>query len=231
MTTITLAHLRRYAIARSLFAPTTLARAIGKLGFIQADPIRTPARAQDLTLRHRVKSYRAGDLERRYPQLDLEEGFFVNYGFLHRTDYLRMHPRVAPRKWDAATQRRVQAMLAFIRARGMAHPREIGERFAHGKATNNWGGSSNATTQLLGGMHYRGLHARRQTQARLLRVAAAVARSGDRLVQCEPHRRAARLSARLCRSAAARYRVQTRTGRGVGATAPVPRVASCALTG
>ena len=62
----TLDDLRRYAVARSLFAPTTLARAIDELGFVQADPIRAPARAQDLTLRHRVKGYRAGDLERRY---------------------------------------------------------------------------------------------------------------------------------------------------------------------
>ena len=49
--TITLAQLRRHAIARSLFTPTTLKRAIHKLGFVQADPIRAPARAQDLTLR------------------------------------------------------------------------------------------------------------------------------------------------------------------------------------
>ena len=74
--------LRRYAVARSLFTPTTLARAIGKLGFVQADPIRAPARAQDLTLRHRVKDYRAGDLEHRYARLPVEEDFFVNYGFL-----------------------------------------------------------------------------------------------------------------------------------------------------
>ena len=51
---LTLDHLRRYAVARSLFKPTTLMRAIAKLGFVQADPIRAPARAQDLTLRHRV---------------------------------------------------------------------------------------------------------------------------------------------------------------------------------
>src|SRR6478609_7108205 len=51
----TLDDLRRYAIARTLFKPTTLPRAIQRLGFVQADPIRAPARAQDLTLRHRVK--------------------------------------------------------------------------------------------------------------------------------------------------------------------------------
>ena len=52
-----------------------------RLKFVQADPIRAPARAQDLTLRHRVKGYRVGDLERRYATLDVEEEFFVNYGF------------------------------------------------------------------------------------------------------------------------------------------------------
>ena len=64
MTPLTLAHLCRYTLARSLFRPTTLARAVNRLGFVQADPIRAPARAQDLTLRHRVVDYRAGDLVR-----------------------------------------------------------------------------------------------------------------------------------------------------------------------
>ena len=63
---LSLDDLRRHAVARSLFTPTTLPRAIARLGFVQADPIRAPARAQDLTLRHRVRDYRAGDLERRY---------------------------------------------------------------------------------------------------------------------------------------------------------------------
>ena len=80
--TPTLEHLRRYAIARSLFAPTTLPLALQRLGFVQADPLRAPARAQDLTLRHRVDGYVAGDLERHYPELGIEEDFFVNYGFL-----------------------------------------------------------------------------------------------------------------------------------------------------
>jgi len=62
---ITLDDLRRFAVARSFFTPTSLKRALHRLGFVQADPIRAPARAQDLTLRHRVQDYRAGDLERR----------------------------------------------------------------------------------------------------------------------------------------------------------------------
>ena len=74
----TLDDLRRYAVARTLFNPTSLPQAIRRLGFVQADPIRAPARAQDLTLRHRVKDYRAGDLERRYAQLPIEEDCLVN---------------------------------------------------------------------------------------------------------------------------------------------------------
>jgi uncharacterized protein len=169
---ITLDHLRRYAVARSLFPPTTLARAIARLGFIQADPIRAPARAQDLTLRHRVKNYRAGDLERRYPALGIEEGFFVNYGFLSRSDYLRMHPREKLGSWGTARKRRGQLLIEFIRERGTAHPREIEERFAHGRTTNYWGGSSNAATHLLGDLHYLGLLrvARRDSGVRVYAV-------------------------------------------------------------
>lgn len=157
MSAIALKHLRRYAVSRSLFPPTTLMRAIEKLGFVQADPIRAPARAQDLTLRHRVRGYRAGDLERRYQGLDVEEGVFVNYGFLRRADYRCMLPRRLRDRRSATTRRRVQALLAFIHERGTAHPREIDERFAHGTTTNYWGGSSNASTHLLNDMHYRGL--------------------------------------------------------------------------
>ena len=37
------------------------------------------------------------------------------------------------------------------------HPREVDQAFAHGRVTNYWGGTSNASTHLLEGMHYRGL--------------------------------------------------------------------------
>ena len=154
---LTLDHLRRYAIARSLFKPTTLMRAIEKLGFVQADPIRAPARAQDLTLRHRVVGYRAGDLERRYPRLALEEDFFVNYGFLPRAHHALMHPRIARQTWTPARWKQARAVREFIAERGAVHPREVDAHFAHGKTTNWFGGSSNASTQLLDGMHYRGL--------------------------------------------------------------------------
>ena len=153
----TLDDLRRYAVARTLFKPTTLLRAIEKLGFVQADPIRAPARAQDLTLRHRVAGYRAGDLERRYARLAVEEDCLVNYGFLPRKHLALMHPRTPERKWSPATKKKAAEVLAFIQANGPTHPRLIDAEFAHGRTTNAWGGSSNSTTHLLDGMHYRGL--------------------------------------------------------------------------
>jgi uncharacterized protein len=169
MPAITLDHLRTYAIARSLFKPTTLPQAIKKLGFVQADPIRAPARAQDLTLRHRVLGYRAGDLEARYARLAIEEDFFVNYGFLPRATQALMHPRTARTAWPKARWAQAQAVLEFVKSRGVVHPREVDAAFDHGKTKNWFGGSSNASTQLLDGMHYRGLVrvARREGGVRL----------------------------------------------------------------
>jgi hypothetical protein len=149
--------LRRFAVARSLFPPTSLDRALQRFGFVQADPIRAPARAQDLTMRHRVVGYRAGDLERRYTQLAIEEDFFINYGFVTADVYALMHPRRVVPAWPSPGKTRSERLLAFVRERGAVHPREAQERFAHGTVINYWGGSSNATTHLLDALHYRGL--------------------------------------------------------------------------
>ncbi len=168
---IGLNQLRSFAVARSLFAPTTLRRALHKLGFVQADPIRAPSRAQDLTLRHRVKDYRAGDLERHYAKLGVEEDFFINYGFVTKSLQALMHPRLeaVPKpgeqfkdpwrtpRWPAARRKQAEVLLAFVRERGPVHPREVDAHFSHGTVRNYWGGSSNATTHLLDAMHYSGL--------------------------------------------------------------------------
>jgi uncharacterized protein YcaQ len=154
---ISLDLLRRFAVARSLFPPTSLTRALDTLGFVQADPIRAPARAQDLTLRHRVKDYRAGDLERRYPDLQIEEDVFINYGFVTTRLHLLMHPRVGKSRWSTARRTHVDELIAFVRARGTVHPREVDAHFSRGRVTNYWGGSSNATTHLLDDLHYRGV--------------------------------------------------------------------------
>ncbi len=175
----TLDNLRRFAVARSLFPPTTLRRAITRMGFVQADPIRAPARAQDLILRHRVKGYRAGDLERHYATLGIEEDFFVTYGFVTRAMQALMHPRPDLRvpaegnQPPSATQRKKEKMLLeLVEERGAVHPREVEEHFAHGTVRNYWGGSSNATTHMLDALHYRGLLrvARRENGIRVYRT-------------------------------------------------------------
>ena len=162
---VTIDDLRRFTVARNFPKPATLNNALQKMGFVQADPIRAPARAQDLILRHRVKNYRAGDLERRYTTLDVEEDFFVNYGYVTRSLQTLMHPRSNSRvpaddvssPWPPGQKRKAKLLLDFVRERGVVHPREVDEHFAHGRVTNYWGGSSNATTHLLDAMHYAGL--------------------------------------------------------------------------
>jgi uncharacterized protein YcaQ len=109
-----------------------------------------------LILRHRVVGYRAGDLEKRYPRLDVEEDFFVNYGFLPRAHSELMHPRTPRRVWPPRRRRQAEAVMEFVRERGAAHPREVDAHFAHGKEMNWFGGTSNASTRLLDEMHYRG---------------------------------------------------------------------------
>lgn len=177
---ITLDDLRRFTVARNFSGPTTLKRALHRMGFVQADPIRSPARAQDLILRHRVRNYRAGDLERRYATLDIEEDFFIIYGFVTRSLQALMHPRSEARvpaddvgsAWPSGQKKRAQLLLEFVRDRDEVHPREVDEHFSHGTVTNYWGGSSNATTHLLDAMHYRGLLrvARRENGIRIYRA-------------------------------------------------------------
>jgi hypothetical protein len=173
---MTLDALRAYAVSRSLFEPSTLSRTVERLGFVQADPIRAPARAQDLILGPRVVGYRAGDLERLYPELELEEDFYVNYGFVPRAVQALMHPRKSWWPWGPLAVRGAKAVLAFVRERGSVHPREVDAHFAHG-SVQNWGGTSSATTHLLNAMHYRGLLrvVRRESGVRVYAVRAASA--------------------------------------------------------
>jgi uncharacterized protein YcaQ len=204
---ITLADLRRFAIARSLFAPTTLQRALDRLGFVQADPIRAPARAQDLILRHRVKGYCAGDLERRYERLAVEEDVFVNYGFVTPRVQALMHPRQPRGRFSGAKARQSQALLEFVRDHGAAvHPRDVDAHFAHGRVTNYWGGSSNATTHRLDLLHYHGA----------LRVVRREA--GIRLYALQTHGPAP--SSRAERAA----RIDALIDVAVGLYGPVPKV-------
>jgi uncharacterized protein YcaQ len=177
MTTATaLGRLRTHARLATLFAPTTLAGAVNQLGFVQADPIRAPARAQDLILRHRVSGYRAGDLERSFARLGLEEDFLYAYGFMPGDTTRLLHPRLDP---DGEAGAHVPAglaaeVLAFVRAYGPTHPRDLEERFGRDRAVNGWGGFSKATTRALESLRHYGL----------LRVARR--RDGIRIYEAAP---------------------------------------------
>ena len=165
-----LADLRRRAVQTSLRTPPDLEGAIKALGFIQADPIRAPARAQDLILRQRVAGYRVGELERRYPQLGIEEDFLYAYGFMPRETVALLHPRSKPIEGFAAE------LLDFLRDRPLTHPRDLEAAFGKTRTVNNWGGFSKATTQALQDLHYAGALrvAGRQAGVRLYAPAAAL---------------------------------------------------------
>lgn len=161
---LTLKQLRKQALATSLFKPTTLRQAVTRLGFVQADPIRSPARAQDLILRHRVKDYRAGDLEERYPSLQLEEDFLYAYGFMPRSTWRLLHPRI-----EAELGRAEQRVFDIVSAHKRIHPRQLEAYLGKEREVNAWGGYSKATTRALQHLHYLGLLriARRENGIRL----------------------------------------------------------------
>ncbi len=143
--------LRRLALTQTFFKPTTLEGAFDHLGFVQADPIRAPARAQDLILRHRVKGYHAGDLERRYHALGIEEDDLYAYGFLRRDLWSLLHPPDARGLSDLEMR-----LLDFIRASGPTHPNDLVAHFGNERAVNPWGSMSRATTLALEDLQRRG---------------------------------------------------------------------------
>jgi uncharacterized protein len=144
--------MRRHAIAATLFPPTDLKQAIEKLGFVQCDPIRAPARAQDLILRQRVRDYRAGDLDRRYAELGLEEDYLYAYGFVPEGTWRLLHPRMNKR-----LSRIEERVLQLVCAQSKMHPRELEAHLGRKRQVNAWGGYSKATTRTLEALHYRGL--------------------------------------------------------------------------
>ncbi|MDA0369800.1 MAG: winged helix DNA-binding domain-containing protein [Proteobacteria bacterium] len=143
---------RHLAIAAAFAAPGTLGAGIKSLGFVQADPIRSPARAQDLILRQRVNDYRAGDLERHYAALGLEETYLHVYGFAAPAlaDYL------LPRHGTTAPAGLTADVLAFVQARGETHPRDLDAAFGRATEANHWGSKSAAGTRALDWLHFHG---------------------------------------------------------------------------
>ena len=170
----TLEDLRIAAVRRSLFKPLSLSAAIERLGYVQADPIRAPARAQDLILRHRVRNYRDGDLERRYAKAGVEEDVLHNYGFVPRSAQAWLHPRVGIR-WRRSQPKIEDDVFAFLAGRGPTHPREVDAHFGIGAIATVWGSKSSRTTRALDHLHYQGK----------LRVARR--EQGIRLYEAAPH--------------------------------------------
>jgi uncharacterized protein YcaQ len=149
---LTLADLRRRAVSHTLFGPLSLLQAVERLGFVQADPIRAPARAQDLILRQRVKGYRVGDLDASYHEVGLEEDFLYAYGFMPSATWRLIHPR-RPRALTAGEKR----VLEIVSKHERIHPRDLEAHLGRRRQINGWGGYSKATTRSLQALHYLGL--------------------------------------------------------------------------
>ena len=149
--------LRAFAFSRSLGKRTDLESAIHALGYVQADPIRAPARAQDLILMQRVRGYKVGDLERHYQNLDVEEEVLHNYGFVPREVQRLLHPRQKePLRIEREVPSLAAQVLEFVRERGSVHPRDLDAHFGQSAVGNAWGGTSSANTQALNALHYGG---------------------------------------------------------------------------
>jgi uncharacterized protein YcaQ len=153
---LTVEELRNRAVTHSLFAPTTIRSAVEKLGLVQADPIRSPARAQDLILRQRVAGYRVGELEKQYPNLELDEDFIHVYGFLPSSAIELLRPR--PREWQLEQEHpgMAEQIVEFIGANGETSHRQLEAQFGSKRTVGNWGSQAKVTTRLLELLHYRG---------------------------------------------------------------------------
>jgi uncharacterized protein len=170
---LTLYDLRVQATTWSQFSTPSLAEAIAALGFLQADPIRAPARAQDLILRHRVTNYRAGDLERAYAGLDLEEDVLHVYGFLPRSQLHLLHPREGTWGVERQYPGLAEQVLDFVRLQGETDHRGLEKQWAKMRVPGYWGGQAKATTRALELLHYRGLLRVARRDGNLRRYVAA----------------------------------------------------------
>ncbi|MEL6110307.1 MAG: crosslink repair DNA glycosylase YcaQ family protein [Planctomycetota bacterium] len=146
-----LSEFRRRVVAGSFPQFERLSDGLRALKFVQADPIRAPARAQDLILRQRVSGYSAGDLERSFPSLDAEEGFLFAYGFMTPEVWrdLRFRPRSKLKKLE-------REILDAVAEMGEVHPRDLDERFGRKSVQNYWGGKSQQTKRVLEDLHHHG---------------------------------------------------------------------------
>lgn len=149
--------IREWAVSHTLYPASSLETVLAQLQFVQADPIRAPARAQDLILRPRVQDYHADDLEVQYPNLPIDEDYFVNYGFLHHSSTALFHPKASKTlRIEQDAPELVPQVLEFVRQNGATHPKTLEAHFGKQRVGNYWGGTSNAATRALEGLHHQG---------------------------------------------------------------------------
>src|SRR3954464_15713442 len=127
---------------------------MANMRFVQLDPIRAPARAADLILRHRITGYRAGDLDRAYSSLDLAEDYIHVYGVMPHATRDLLHPRSASHRFRVEREhpRLGSRVLAHVAANGETHPRDLASLGNH-RTTSGWGNDSTATTRVLEALH------------------------------------------------------------------------------
>lgn len=144
-------NIRDLAISQTLFPPTTLSGAIKKLGFVQADPIRSPARAEELVFRHRVNDYKTGHFESMYESLDIQEDFLYAHGFMRNDIWHHLHPRKTQKlsKFELDVLKKVQEI-------GSVHPKDLSVHFGKATERNWWGGKSQKAKMALDRLHYWG---------------------------------------------------------------------------
>lgn len=143
--------LKKIALSNSLFPATQLVTALELLGFVQADPIKSPARAEELILRHRVSGYTVGELQQNYQTLSLEEDYLYAHGFMIPKVWKLLHPRTTTKLagfhkkvfTEIAKQKRVDQNLLQA---------ALGKK----QVTNWWGGKSQAVKMALEELHYMG---------------------------------------------------------------------------
>lgn len=173
---LSLKQFRQRLVAGSFPEYSSLAAALASMRFVQADPIRSPARAQDLILRQRVGAYKAGGLEREFPELDAEEGYLFAYGFMSPEIWRDL--RRCRRTTLTALEREV---LAVVKEQGEVHPRGLDESFGKRSVKNCWGGKSQATKRVLEDLRHHGFLrvSRRKNGVRLYQAAEALKEEAD----------------------------------------------------
>jgi len=152
MNKISVSEIRARAVRRTLFGPVSLAEAIAKLRFVQIDPIKAPATAQDLCLRHRVKDYKEGDIDRAYSKLNIEEDVLYAYGYVTRDLWTRLRPAKTP----PPTGFEKQVLTRIKKLGGHITADELDPYFGRETVRSDWGGQSRASKKALETLHRSG---------------------------------------------------------------------------